>query len=58
MVGLLIKELKCRGLIERTLIITPANLTDQWQRELHDKFGETCSVVKLATINAAYGRTI
>jgi len=39
--GLGTKELKFRGLIRRTLIITPANLTDQWRRELHDKFGET-----------------
>ena len=58
MAGLLIKELKFRGLIERTLIITPANLTDQWRRELHDKFGETFSVVNRATINAAYGRNV
>ena len=58
MAGLLIKELKFRGLIERTLIITPANLTDQWRRELHDKFGETFSIVNRATINAAYGRNI
>jgi hypothetical protein len=39
--GLTIKELKFRGLIERILIGTPANLTDQWRRELHDKFGES-----------------
>src|SRR5487761_2607022 len=39
--GLLIKELKFRGLIERTLIVTPANLTPQWRRELHDKFNES-----------------
>jgi superfamily II DNA or RNA helicase len=58
MAGLLIKELKFRGLIERTLIITPANLTDEWRRELHDKFGETFSVINRATINAAYGRNI
>jgi len=58
MAGLLIKELKFRGLIERTLIITPANLTDQWRRELLDKFGETFSVVNRATINAAYGRNV
>jgi hypothetical protein len=36
--GLTIKELKFRGMIERTLIVTPANLTPQWQRELHEKF--------------------
>jgi SNF2 family DNA or RNA helicase len=32
MAGLLLKELKIRGLAKRTLIITPANLTFQWQR--------------------------
>jgi len=31
MAGLLLKELKTRGLITRTLIVTPANLTFQWQ---------------------------
>ena len=58
MAGLAIKELKFRGLIERTLIITPANLTDQWRRELHDKFGETFTVINRATVSAAYGRNI
>jgi hypothetical protein len=38
MAGLLIKELKARGLIKRILIVTPANLSFQWQRELKDKF--------------------
>ncbi len=33
MAGLLLKELKARGLVKRTLIVTPANLTFQWQRE-------------------------
>jgi hypothetical protein len=32
MAGLLIKELKIRGLVKRTLIVTPANLSFQWQR--------------------------
>jgi len=40
MAGLLIKELKIRGLIRRTLIISPANLTFQWQREMQEKFRE------------------
>src|SRR5208283_5158718 len=31
MAGLLIKELKIRGLVKRTLIVTPANLSFQWQ---------------------------
>ena len=58
MAGLLLKELKFRGLIERTLIVTPANLTDQWRRELHDKFGETFTVVNRGTVSAAYGRNV
>ena len=37
MAGLLIRELKLRGLAERMLIICPANLTFQWQRELEGK---------------------
>ena len=56
--GLLLKELKLRGLIERILIVTPANLTDQWRRELHDKFGETFTVINRATVNNAYGRNV
>jgi len=56
--GLTTKELKFRGLVERTLIITPANLTDQWRRELHDKFGETFTVVNRNTVSAAYGRNV
>jgi SNF2 family DNA or RNA helicase len=32
MAGLLLKELKIRGLIKRTLIVAPANLCFQWQR--------------------------
>jgi len=40
MAGLLVRELQLRGLAERILIICPANLTFQWQRELHEKFDE------------------
>jgi superfamily II DNA or RNA helicase len=38
MAGLLIRELLLRGDLERCLIVCPANLADQWQDELHDKF--------------------
>jgi SNF2 family DNA or RNA helicase len=58
MAGLTLKELKFRGLVERTLIVTPANLTDQWRRELEEKFGETFTVVDRGTVGAAYGRNI
>ena len=58
MAGLLLKELKYRGLVQRTLIVTPANLTDQWRRELHEKFTETFTVVNRATVGAAYGKNV
>src|SRR5580765_7805544 len=55
MAGLLIKELKIRGLIKRILIITPANLTFQWQRELKDKFREQFEVIRSDVLRANYG---
>ena len=55
MAGLLLKELKARGLVKRTLIVTPANLTFQWQRELKDKFRETFQIVRSDVLRANYG---
>jgi superfamily II DNA or RNA helicase len=55
MAGLLIKELKVRGLIRRVLIVTPANLSFQWQRELKDKFREDFTVVRSGLLRANYG---
>jgi SNF2-related domain/Domain of unknown function (DUF3883)/Helicase conserved C-terminal domain len=55
MAGLLLKELKIRGLVKRTLIVTPANLTFQWERELRDKFREKFRVVKSELLRSGYG---
>ena len=55
MAGLLLKELKIRGLVQRTLIITPANLSFQWQRELKEKFREKFTVMRGAELRANYG---
>lgn len=55
MAGLLIKELKIRGLITRTLIVTPANLSFQWQRELKDKFRENLEIIRGEVLRANYG---
>jgi SNF2 family DNA or RNA helicase len=38
--GLVLKELKARGLAERVLIVTPASLCEQWRGELYTKFNE------------------
>ena len=46
MAGLLIRELKLRGLVERILIVCPANLTFQWQRELLEKFDQQFVVMR------------
>jgi hypothetical protein len=38
MAGLFIRELLLRGDLERCLIVCPANLAEQWQDEMLDKF--------------------
>jgi superfamily II DNA or RNA helicase len=39
MTGLLIKELMLRGDLSRCLIVCPGSLVEQWQDELHRRFG-------------------
>ncbi len=56
MAGLLLKELKIRGLVTRTLIVAPANLTFQWQRELKDKFREQFDVMRGEVLRTQYGQ--
>src|SRR5262245_10994576 len=56
MAGLLLKELKARGLVKRTLIVTPANLTFQWQREMADRFREKFDIIRGDVLRANYGQ--
>ncbi len=56
MAGLLLKELKIRGLVKRTLIVAPANLTFQWQREMKDKFREQFDVMRGEILRTQYGQ--
>jgi len=58
MTGLLLKELKYRGLVRRTLIVVPGHLKDQWLREMKERFGETFTVVDRSVINATWGRNV
>ena len=58
MTGLLLKELKYRGLVQRTLIVVPGHLKDQWLREMKERFGETFTVVDRSVINATWGRNV
>ena len=55
MAGLLIKELKLRGLAERILVVCPSNLSFQWQRELLEKFDEKFTVLKGSEIRNQFG---
>ena len=56
MAGLLLKELKLRGAITRTLIVAPANLAPQWQREMTEKFDEPFDLVNRAALTARGSR--
>ena len=55
MAGLLIRELKLRGLAERVLVVAPANLAFQWQRELKEKFDEKFIILKGGDIRDQFG---
>ncbi|MER7750928.1 helicase-related protein [Kitasatospora sp. NPDC097643] len=57
MAGLLLKELKLRGVVERVLILCPAPLTTQWQDEMLDKFDEQFEVVSGEQVRHQVGRS-
>jgi SNF2 family DNA or RNA helicase len=48
--GLIIKELRARGLINRVLIVVPASLQLQWQSELRSKFNEHFEILDGAAV--------
>ncbi|MCX7992067.1 MAG: helicase-related protein, partial [Fimbriimonadales bacterium] len=58
MAGLLIKELKYRGVAHRILLVVPGHLKFQWQREMKEKFGENFIVVDRSVQNAHWGRNV
>lgn len=43
--GMIIKELKARGLIKRILVVCPTGLVTQWAAEMQDKFHEKFNVI-------------
>src|ERR1700736_5826139 len=55
MAGVLLRELKLRGLADRVLVVCPANLTFQWQRELKEKFDEKFTVLSGSAIREQFG---
>lgn len=58
MAGLLLKELKYRGLVNRVLIIVPGHLKEQWLREMKERFQERFIIVDRSVINASWGQNV
>jgi len=58
MAGLVLTELKQRGLVNRTLIVAPGHLSDQWLREMKEKFGENFRVIDRGMMDASWGQNV
>ena len=43
--GMIIKELKTRGLVKRVLVVCPTGLVTQWAAEMQEKFHEKFNVI-------------
>jgi len=56
MAGLLLKELRFRGLAERVLIVVPPLVARQWQEELASKFSEEFTIIDNGVLKANVGR--
>jgi superfamily II DNA or RNA helicase len=58
MAGLVFKELKYRGIVNRTLIVVPGHLKFQWQREMREKFRDFFEIIDRGVMNAYWGKNI
>jgi superfamily II DNA or RNA helicase len=56
MAGLLMRELIGRGEVRRILVLCPKALTDQWRRELWDRFRERFTILTGESISGMYGQ--
>jgi SNF2 family DNA or RNA helicase len=54
--GMIIKELKARGLASRVLIVAPSGLVGQWQMEMRSKFGMVFSRFNRETVSYLEGK--
>jgi len=58
MAGLIIKELKYRGLVDKLLIIAPGHLKWQWLREMKEKFQEQFKIADRDVMDSSWGQNI
>ena len=56
MAGLLMRELKQRGEVSRILVLCPKALTDQWRREMWERFRESFKLVTGDLISGSFGQ--
>ncbi len=56
MAGLLLKELRYRGIADRILILVPPLIKRQWQEELKEKFSEDFTIIDGAMKNNLTGK--
>lgn len=56
MAGLLLKELRFRGLADRVLVVVPPLVARQWQEELSEKFSEEFNIIDSGVLKANVGR--
>jgi superfamily II DNA or RNA helicase len=56
MAGLLLKELRFRGLADRVLVVVPPLVARQWQEELAEKFSEEFTIIDNGVLKANIGR--
>lgn len=63
--GMIVKELKARGLVQRVLVVCPTGLVSQWASEMQEKFHEKFSIIlpsdydtirRLTDSDEVYGR--
>ena len=58
MAGLLMRELMQRGEVSRVLVLCPKALTDQWRREMWERFREPFTLVTGESISASFGQNV
>ncbi len=58
MAGLLLRELMQRGDVSRVLVLCPKALTDQWRREMWERFRERFTLVAGESVSSGFGQNV
>ncbi len=58
MAGLLMRELMQRGAVSRILVLCPKALTDQWRREMWERFREPFTLVTGESVSGSFGQNV